>query len=187
MPRQYTSEAVDYCFELYLRFNGQNYDRIEREMRRKRPEWSKWSKQNLTSHGDKLGWVEKFGWESALKDKLATASRAKATSEAQTLYNEIVDTRKALKRKIDVDKNFDRDLVYQHQRYCQLSVSVLSRLENTDASISGFVAFWERLLDWLPDINQRAARELLNIADEVMERAQIEFGGDDDSEEEADR
>lgn len=183
MPRSYPSEAVEFCFELYLRFNGQNHERIERDMRKRFPAWSR---QNLYSRGNKIGWIEKYGWDAALKDKLANASRTKATSEAQSLYNEIVDTRKAVKRKIDADSNFDRDLIYQHQRYCQLSIAALSRLEDTDASMSGFVAFWERLLDWLPDINQRAARELLAVADDVMERARIEFGGDEDADEETD-
>lgn len=34
MPKSYPPEAVERCLSLYLRFNGQQHDRIEAEMRR---------------------------------------------------------------------------------------------------------------------------------------------------------
>lgn len=34
MPRKYTDEAVEACFQLYLRFHGQQHDKIEEQMRK---------------------------------------------------------------------------------------------------------------------------------------------------------
>lgn len=175
MPTSYNEEAVEYCFRLYLRFNGQQHDRIEQEMRR--AGWETWSKQNLYSRGGKTGWVDKFGWDKALEQKIATASKTAALTSAEELVGEIEEVRKRIKAALDArGAVVDKDLIYQHARYCTLSIEAQLKLEATRDTLGGFVAFWERLLDWLPEMSERAARELLKVADRILERAAAEYG-----------
>jgi hypothetical protein len=173
MPRSYTSEAIEKCLQLYLKYNGQQHDRIEQEMRR--AGWRSWSKQNLYSRGEKIGWVEKYGWEQALKEKIALASQTKAKTAEEALFIEIEQVRKRLHLKIQ-EGSVDRDVIYQHLAYCRQSVTALASLKGAGNTFESFVAFWEWLLDLLPDISELAARELLAVADEVLEKARSKYG-----------
>lgn len=172
MPFSYPPEAVDECLRLYLRFNGQQHDRIEKEMRRN---WRGWSKQNLFTRGDKLGWIDKYGWELALKEKIALANSGQAVTEEQSLFNEIAQVRKRLHELI-VKGSKDRDVFYQHLAYCRLAVSALAKLKGAGLTFDSFVAFWEQLLDWLPDMSPDAASALLAVADQLLDRARTEYG-----------
>ena len=178
MPKKYTDEAVENCFKLYLRFHGQQHDKIEEEMRK--AGWVGWSKQNLYTRGKdtnlKVGWIERYGWEHALKLKLSTSTQAAGTS-AEVLFLEIVATRKRIKETLDAGGVLERDLVYQHRDFCKLSIDALARLEAARDNFAGFVTFWERLCALLPEISQAATRELLAVAEEVLAKAQLEYGG----------
>lgn len=181
MPKSYPPEAVEYCLSLYLRFNGQQHDRIQSEMRR--AGWVGWSKQNLSSRGDKEGWVEKYGWDAALKQHLALVSERKAVSADEQLLRETVEVRKRLKTQLDAQgANAARDLLYQYRDFVKLELEIRTKLEARGDTLSGFTLFWERLLDWLPDISPRAARELLSVADHVLEKAAAEYGETEDRE-----
>lgn len=173
MPRSYPPEAIEKCQTLYLRHNGQSHDRIEKEMRRTYPGWSK---QNLYSRGDKIGWIEKYGWDQALKEKIALASGNQAKTAEESLFIEIEQIRKRLHHKVHVEGCSDRDVVYQHLAYCRLGIEALAKLKGAGNTFESFVAFWEWLLDLLPDISDRAARELLTVADEVLEKARSKYG-----------
>lgn len=178
MPKRYDIEAVTECEKLYLRFNGQQHDRIEHEMRRK---WPGWSKQNLYSRGDKVGWIEKYGWESALKQKIAASSEQGALSFDEQLIRDIDHVRQRVKAQLDaLGTKVDRDLVYQFRDFCKLIIDARTKLQARSDTLGGFVAFWERLLDWLPDISEKAARELLSVAEQILERAAAEYGETDD-------
>jgi len=172
MPSSYDEAAVEKCFRLYLRFNGQQHDRIEMEMRREYPSWSK---QNLYTRGDKIGWIEKNGWERALKEKFALALSNSTLTEEQALFSEIAQARKRLHDKI-VAGCVDRDVVYQHLAYCRLAVNALAKLKGAGLTFDSFVAFWEQLLDWLTDMSPDAASALLSVADELLDKARKEYG-----------
>lgn len=178
MPRKYTNEAVETCFRFYLIFNGQQHDRIEADMRKEG--FLNWSKQNLYTRGKgrnlKVGWIEKYGWEHALKLKLSTSQKAAGTS-AEVLFLEIEATRKRIKETLDAGGVLERDLVYQHRDFCKLSIDALARLEAARDNLSNFVGVWERLCAWLPEISLAATRELLAVAEEVLAKAQSEYGG----------
>lgn len=173
MPRSYPPEAIEQCLQLYLRFNGGQYDRIEKEMRRT---WPGWSRQNLTTRGDKLGWIDKYQWERALKEKIAAAASTQAVTEEQSLFIEISQARKRLHEMIVAGQGKDRDVVYQHLAYCRLSVQALAKLKGAGLTFDSFVAFWEQLLDWLPELSPEAASALLSVADELLDRARTEYG-----------
>lgn len=176
MPRKYDDEAVQRCFDLYLKFNGQQHERIEAEMRKVYPGWSV---QNLYTRGKganlKIGWIEKYGWEGALTLKLATSGRGAATS-AEKLFLEIEAARERIKTALDAQgAGTDRDLVYQHRDYCKLSIDALARLEAAGDNFDSFVAMWERLCAWLPELSPTATRELLAVSEEVLRKAQSEL------------
>lgn len=177
MPRFYTPEAVEACFQFYLRFNGQQHDRIETEMRRT---WPGWSKQNLYSRGNKIGWIEKYGWEAALKQKLAISTEQGTLTADEELIRDVEQIRKRVKAQLDArgaqGGRLDRDLVWQFRDFCKLVIEARTKLQGKSDTLGGFVTFWERLLDWLPEIDARAARELLKVSDAVLERAAAEYG-----------
>lgn len=178
MPASYPNEAVEHCKRLYLKYSGQSHDRIQSEMRR--AGWPNWSKQNLYSRGDKVGWIEKYGWEKALKIHLDAQAERSRTSSEQALH-EIEKIRQALYAEIE-GANFraGRDLVYQHLAYTKQYFTALAALKGEARSFDDFVAMWERLLDWLPDLSPKAVAELLKVSEQVLERAVAEYGGKDE-------
>jgi hypothetical protein len=175
MPATYSDEAIEKCAQLFLKFHGQQHDRIEAEMRKT---WPGWSKQNLKNRGkgknEKIGWIEKYGWEEALKVKLLTTGRQAATS-AENLFLEIEGVRERLKAALDAQGGTDRDLVYQHRDYCKLSIDAMARLDAGD-NLKAFVAMWEWLTVWLPEISLPVAQALFPISDAILERAKAQFG-----------
>lgn len=178
MPRTYSTEAVEEALHLFLKYNGQQHDRIEAEMRR---QWPGWSKQNLYTRGKgdnlKVGWIEKYGWDAALKQKLSLASEQTALNADEVLVRDIEQIRQRIKAQLDaLGTKVDRDLVYQFRDYCKLGLDARTKLEASRDTFGGFASFWERLLDWLPEISERAARELLKVSDSILEKAAAEYG-----------
>jgi len=182
MPFSYPSEAIEACLQLYLRFNGQQHDRIEVEMRRT---WPGWSKQNLYSRGEKIGWIEKYGWEAALKQKLALSTEQGTLTADEQLIRDVEQVRQRVKAQLDAKgakgEGVDRDLVWQFRDLCKLIIEARTKLQARSDTLTAFVTFWERLLDWLPEIDARAASELLKVADAVLERAAAEYGEEQSS------
>jgi hypothetical protein len=177
MPRSYPDEAIQDCQRLYLKFNGQQHDRIEAEMRKT---WPGWSKQNLYTRGkgpnQKIGWIDKYGWEKALSLHLATRVEATLT-EAQQIFNEISAIRKKIFEEIKAKgARADKDLVYQHRAYTKLSIDALSKVGGGDHTLDSFVAMWEMLMEWLPDISPSALAELLKADTQILEKAAVEYG-----------
>lgn len=178
MPRTYPAEAIEGALHLFLKYNGQQHDRIEAEMRKR---WPGWSKQNLYSRGEKIGWIDKYGWEEALKLHLATRPETALTS-AERIFNETEEIRKRIYEEIKtLGAKADRDLIYQHRDYVKLSIDALSKLNGVGHTLEGFVAFWERLLDWLPELSEKALSELLKVADQVIEKATAVYGNQEET------
>ena len=142
-----------------------------------RKEFFGWSKQNLYSRGDKIGWIEKYGWEAALKQKLVISTEQGTLTADEQLIRDVEQIRQRVKAQLDATgAGVDRDLVWQFRDLCKLVMEARTKLEARSDTLGGFVTFWERLLDWLPEIDARAARELLKVADAVLERAAAEYG-----------
>ena len=182
MPRSYPDEAIQNCQRLYLKFNGQQHDRIEAEMRKL---WPGWSKQNLYTRGkglnQKIGWIEKYGWEKALKLHLDTRAEVTLT-ESDQLFNEIAEIRKKIFEEIRAKgAKADKDLIYQHRAYTTLSINALNKLKGAGLhTLDSFVAMWEGLMDWLPDISPKALAELLKVDREILDKAAAEYGDEEE-------
>lgn len=179
MATPYTTEAIDYCFKLYLKYNGQQHDRIQKEMRR--AGWPRWSKSNLYTSKDgrgneQLGWIEKYGWEKALKDHLANKV-APALDSAEKLVRQVEEVRDLLHVEIiAAGGKVDKERLQLHRDYCNLSISALTKVEAARDTLSGWVSFYERLVDWAVELDPKLARKLVDRSDEFIKRAEREFG-----------
>lgn len=171
--KPYPPESIEFCLQLYLKFNGQQFDRIEAEMQRR---WPTWQKKNLLDYGNRQGWITRYGWKDALQAKLAASAKAGLTG-AEALYLDIREQRESLSLKIKTaTPKPDRDLIYQHRDYCRLEIEALAKLTEARNRLADFVIFWEALLEWLPTISRKAWRELVDVSDQVLEQANKLYG-----------
>jgi hypothetical protein len=173
MPTEYGPEAVEHCLRLYLKYNGRHHERIEAEMRKL---WPDWTKSNLYSRrGSKEGWIKKFNWEGALKLHLAQKPLTTLNS-AQQLVNEIEFIRKNLYAQITSQGGaVSKDKIQQHLKYCDLSIYAMTKVEAAHDMLGNFASFWEILLEWLVDMDEKAARALLKVSDRILERVAAEY------------
>lgn len=181
MGKNYSTEAIETCKRLYLKFSGTQHDRIEQEMHR--AGWPDWKKKNLYSRGKvetgnyREGWIEKYGFKQALEIHLAQKPAA-ALNNAQKLVREIEFIREALDKEIKTKgvTAVDIKLLYLHRDYCKLCIDALTRVEAARDTLGGFVSFYERFIDWMTDIEPKLARALLKVEDLIIARAETEFG-----------
>lgn len=168
--KSYPQEAIDFCFQLYLRHHGQ-HDVIELEMRKKYP---KWSRSNLYDTKRRFGWVTRFGWEDALKAQIEIKMKASLTGD-EALYHDIRSTRERYSKAIQSGKA-DGKVPYLHRDYCQLEIDALARLKAARNRFADFSVFWEDLMRGLPNISRNAFRELVDCSDEILKWAEAEYG-----------
>lgn len=179
---QYGPEAIEKCLTLYLRFNGQQHERIEQEMRK--AGYANWQRQYLYTRGhgqhEKIGWIEKYGWEKALELHLAQKPTA-ALNSAQQLVIETDTIRKMLYDRVRAQgAAFDKETLQFHRDYSRLAIEALTKIAEAKDTLGAWVNFWERLLGWMPDIDLPAAKLLVKHSAAIIEKAEEEFGETED-------
>jgi hypothetical protein len=145
-----------------------------------RERWPKWSISNLYSNGNgrSEGWIDRYNWKDMLKLHLEQRPQA-ALNLAQKVANEIDSIRTSLYTQITSQgAAAGKDAIQQHLKYCDLSIDALKRVEAGSDTLGGFANFWERLLDWLLEIDENATRALLKVSDQILDRAAAEYGND---------
>lgn len=171
----YPQEAIDLCLELYLRFGGANYNAIEREMQKIYPGWQK---QLLFSKGKgknaRLGWIDKFGFERALKLHLENKIE-KVQDDTQRLYNGIKKVRERLEKKALSEDASPSDLD-KYAKYCDLEIKARQALELSKSNLETFAEAFELICGWLAEINAEVAKGFVKSGDKLIERAQIHYG-----------
>ena len=174
---RYDEAAVERCQRLYLKYNGQQFERIEQEMRKFYPSWNKSYLHNRgRGKNAKEGWIAKFNWEKALAIHLAQRPTATLNS-AEQLVREIDEVRGFLHVEIKAQGGkVDKERLQLHRDYCNLSISALTKVEAARDTLGAFVAFWEKLLDWMPGIDMKAARALVKHSEAIITKAEEEFG-----------
>ncbi len=165
MPRKYDQETKNKCFQLYLRYNGKHHERILAAMRKEYP-W--FSASRITA------WATELGWDEALKISIETQKRISLTS-AEELHNEIEEMRKRLFAELKGTGEFDKEKYQLYRDYARLSQEQLVKVTNARDTLGAFVAFWERLLGWLPDYSTHAASSLLQVEEPILKRAAEEY------------
>lgn len=161
---------------LYLKYNGGQHERIEQEMRKVYPGWQR---AYLYTRGQganqKLGWIDKYNWEKGLAQHLAQKPTAVLNS-AQQLVAEIEEIRKLLYERIKAQgANADKELIQAHRDYSRLSIEALTKVEAARDTLGAWVVFWEKLLDWMPDIDFKTAKALSKLSEQIIAKAEAEF------------
>jgi hypothetical protein len=151
MPMQYPQEAIDLCGKLYCKYGGMNHDRIEREMRKQYPGWRK---KNLYDSGSGkqalLGWINREGFDNLLKIHVQKLTES-VNDDEQDLYIGIRTVRKAMQSKV-VGKSASKD------------------------DLETFVAGYEKMINWLTDIDPVATKLLIKHGEKLSEMAQAHYG-----------
>jgi hypothetical protein len=142
--------------------------------------YANWQRQYLYTSGqgqhEKIGWIEKYGWDKALAIHLAQKPTA-ALNSAQQLVTEIDTIRTQLYQRINAQgANVEKELLQLHRDYCKLAIEALTKVAEAKDTLGAWVNFWERLLGWMPDIDIAAARLLVKHSAEIISRAEEEFG-----------
>lgn len=175
MPKQYPQEAIDFCLECYLKFGGSNYDAIEREMRKV---YSGWTKQLLHTKGQgknaRLGWIDKYGWEKALKIHLENKVE-KVQDDTQRLYHGIKRVRERLQKKAESEDAAVSDLD-KFAKYCDLEIRARGALELSKSNLETFAEAFELTGEWLKEFDPMAAKLFAKYGDKLIERAEVHYG-----------
>lgn len=176
MPAKISPECIEDAFALYLKYNGERFDLIEREMRLKG--WIGWNKQCLFNRGVdeyfREGWIERFGWKAALSIHLANKGRT-LLSSGEKLLAEVETIRERIFEQINTSGVNNRDLVWQHDKYSQRSAEILQQLEKGRDVSRDFAEFFSLLITISLKISPVLARELCNAEDAIIKHAKEEF------------
>lgn len=179
MPKITPPEQINDAFELYLKYNGQNFPAIEKEMRMRG--WAKFNSQRIRKlvKGEYIGWETEFGWKKSLEIKIATNGTVAMTS-AESLLFEVETVRKKLFNQLQSDV-LNRDLVYQHDKYVSRSTDILASLDRARDNYANFVFFLTHLLQGATKISPALAKEICEAEDALLEWAEREFVTDAES------
>lgn len=166
MPRKYEQDAVEECKTLYLRYNGQQHDKIAEQMNRR---WAGFKAERVAA------WAKKYQWDLLLTKKLEAELERAGWTTAQKLYRDIEHIRALLKAQVEAHGALDAEVVKLYRDYCALSINALARLEAERGGLETFIAVWEWLSKTVPEISPKAGRELVAISPEIYTRAQEFF------------
>lgn len=164
--RRYDYETINQCFQFYLLYNGSSFERVAERMRETYP----WFDAKRVG-----AWEQKYNWRESLKLKLEFDKK-----QALTSGDELVDETEAIRKKLfaelkDAGK-IDHDLAQLHAKYVALSIQAQIKVREARDTLGAYLAFWERTLEWVKQFSPHAHEALLQVADDVMERAAIELG-----------
>jgi hypothetical protein len=173
MAKKIPQQQIDECFELYLKYGGDNLHAIEKEMRARG--YSTFSHQRIRKSlkGEMRGWEADFGWKKSLEIHIAKKHSPPQTS-AEAILHEATASGQKLYEKI-VAGCTDRDVVYAHQRYLDLQISALAKLSDARDNYANFNAFLAHLLEAAMLINPKLAREIVAAEDALIAWAKDKF------------
>ena len=175
MPKQYPQNAIDKGLTLYLKYGGKNFDAIEREMRK---EYASWSKQLLHTKGTganaRLGWIDKFGWENALKIHLENKVE-NVQDDTQKLYQDIKSIRETLAKKA---KGLDASAsdLQNFAKYADLEIKARNLLDLSKSNLETFAEAFDLIGDWLRELDVKIASGYAKYGDKLIEKAEIHYG-----------
>ncbi len=177
MPKRIAPECVADAFELYLKYNGERFDLIEKEMRLRG--WTGFDQQCLRNRGIgenfREGWTDRYGWKRALESYLAAKSKSYLTS-GEKLLAEVEAIRERIFDRLNTHGVDNRDLVWQHDKYSKRSAEILEQLANAKDDSRDFARFLSLLMRIALKVSPNLARELCNAEDAIIKHAKDEFG-----------
>ncbi len=176
-------DQVKDAFDLYLKYNGERFDLIDEEMHVKG--WLNFKANTTLKNRGKNrddaknwreGWIDKFGWKTALELKIATAGTAAATS-AESLLFEVETIRKKIFMELSVKGvgTGNKDLVYQHDKYVARTTDILAQLDKARDNYANFVFFLQHLLKAATKISPELASAICDAEEPLLDWAEREF------------
>ncbi len=184
MPVKKEKDLINRAFELYLEFNGENFDEIEKQMRIEGWEFSAERFKSKGRRGTKTfrqGWVEKYGWEKSLELYISMKGKAAVTS-AESLLFEVEFIRKKIFNQIEENPTgATKDMYWQHNTYVGRTTEILDRLKSARDNYANFTFFMEHLLAISPKLSPNLAKELIKAEEPLIEWAEKTFAVDETS------
>lgn len=174
MPARYGQEAIEEARRLYCKYGGKNHDAIEAEMRRQWPSWQKENLHNRGKDGERMGWIERYGFDNSLKLHLQKLTES-VNDDEQDLYLGIKAVRKRLQTKT-VSGECTKDELYQFRDFSKLEIEARRNLDLSRDNLETFVAGYEKLISWLGEIDPQAAKLLIRNGEKLAEMAQAHYG-----------
>jgi len=168
MPTQYGNKAIESCRKYYCEFGG-NAEQIEKAMRRDYPNWGK---QNLFDKGDRLGWINKFGFEKSLKLALDTRISA-VENDDERRYKAVVQLADKYQEKA---LQGDDKAVPMFIKLTDQQIELRSKLDLSSSTFETFVESFEQIVNWSKEIDVELAKLFYRRKDEFIERAMTKYG-----------
>ncbi len=183
MPKRVHPDCVSDAFELYVKFNGQNFPAIEKAMREKG--WTSFTSQSIRKklNGEYVGWEAELGWVKALEQINAERGKLAMTS-AEGLHNEVETVRTQIYRQILEKGIKDPDnkwLLWEHGKYVEKTADILKDLEQARDNFANFVFFLKQLLTAATKISPDLAKALCEAEDGLLDWAEKRFVRSEDS------
>jgi hypothetical protein len=170
----YNQEAVEICRKLYCKYGGKNHLAIEKEMQKQYPSWRMTNLYDRGKTKERHGWVTRFGFDRSLEIYLQKLTES-VNDDEQDLYIGIRTVRKAMQTKV-VGKNAGKDDIYQYRDFCKLEIEARRNLDLSRDNLETFVAGYEKLLNWLSDIDPATAKALIKHGEKLTQLAQAHYG-----------
>ena len=178
MPKKYSQKAIEDCISLYCKYGGKNHDLIEQGM--KKLGYIGWTRKNLydVKRGNKeqLGWVTMYNFDRHLEiysQKLVE----QVNSDEQDLYLGIKRVRQRLQKAVDAGEA-TKDEVYQYRDFCKLEIDARKNLDLSRDNLETFVSGYEKLVQWLGELDPKAAAVVVKYGDRLAEMAAAHYGKD---------
>lgn len=177
MALRSSPECQSDAFDLYVKYNGQNFPAIEAEMRARG--WTTFTRQSIRKklNGTYRGWEIELGWRKALEQINANRGKAAMTS-AEGLQAEVETIRKALFDEITARGVNDPDykfLLWEHGKYVKKTAEILTTLDTAKDNYANFVLFLKHLLTAATSISPDLARAICESEEALLDWAERKF------------
>lgn len=168
MPKEYPQEAIKKCREYYVQFGG-NGDEIEKAMRKDYPSWSK---RYLFDKDDRLGWINKFGFEKSLElDQQKKIGAVQNDDDRR--YRAVVEL---ADRYQELALQGDEKAVPIFLKLVDQQIELRNKLDLTTANFETFVEDWDLIVQWASELDPELGKRFYKLKDEFIEKAVIHFG-----------
>jgi len=136
-----------------------------------------WHRNNLKDKGGKRpmdGWITNYGFENSLKLHLQKLTES-VNDDEQDLYIGIRTVRKAM-QDVVIGKDASKDDIYQYRDFCKLEIEARKNLDLSRDNLETFVAGYEKLTIWAPEIDKDLAKLLVKHGPRFAELAEAHYG-----------
>lgn len=182
VTKRYNQDAIELARSLYCKFGGKNLEAVQREMRK--AGYVRWDKKTLFDKGRedtpnyRMGWINKYGFDNSLRLHLEKLVES-VNDDEQDLYLGIKALRKRLQLRVARERVLDdtaKHELYQYRDFCKLEIEARRNLDLSRDNFETFVSGYEKLVNWLTEIDPKTAKGLVANGERLAELAQTHYG-----------